>query len=249
MHRDLVLVFVLFGLAGPPVARAAPIMATVRGFDGRRQVHDTAELTFGRVELGFGPRAGFSDRGYGLLVDSSGTYQPPPGAVIPVPYRPGEMAGPPRARIDERIDSEFSLRLTFHEPGSAVAGDGPTVVFTGRAGGSFSASWDSRRVSGWYGGKADRVELVGWTPESDVPRWLIDGFLIDPSRVRISGAVTGGARNEYDSRLTIEPLASPVPEPTSLAAWGLVGLVALAAGRRRRRQAEATARVTSAGSR
>lgn len=149
-----------------------------------------------------------------------------PGTVTPI-YLGGQTAGPPdELRINERVDSDFSLRLTFHGPGSVVADDGPAIIFTGHTLGFFS-SGGSSAVSGGLTGFVDRLKLVNWTPDSSVPRWLIDAFLVDPSGVHIFGGVTGGPLNQYFVRMEI-PLTTPVPEPAAWAAWGLVGLGALA---------------------
>ena len=124
--------------------------------------------------------------------------------------------------------ADFTLTFDRLTEGPAQEGS-PTIHYAGILDGFIGVD-DDGRAYGWAVADSISVTLANWTMDSDIPRDVVDLFL-DPRAVTLASGVINGRFGSMETVLRINPAA--VPEPSTIAAWGVVGLGALAIRRRR----------------
>lgn len=112
-------------------------------------------------------------------------------------------AGGPRS-----LDSDFHLGLGVMGPDGLFTG--PWLDVSGHLTGSVAGQPGTPHLSGGFDGAATSAVARGVAPGSDAPTALAD-LARHPGRIHVSGAVTGGYRNDLVSQLVIDPPALGSP--------------------------------------
>lgn len=135
--------------------------------------------------------------------------------------------------IGQPIDNAFSFELGIKAPaGSSGPLINPFLDVTGHITGTILGPDPMiGRYSGGFSGTATAI-TVPFQPPGTILSPALEGLLQDPSRIHLSGIVTGGPANVLQTTLIIDPLVpgdpTPVPEPGTLATFaGAIGTLLL----------------------